>query len=196
MPRNKNAVDYKFYRKWSDMKHRCNSPSCKVYHKYGGAGITVSPEWQDYKNFYRDMWPSYCEHVEAHRKIYGKDDTTIFRIDPNKGYSKENCRWATYSEQNANYRNKDQYEGRNLLTDERVVFRCITKFCEENGFRRQHIVDNLYGRAAYCKGWVFRILKPEERMENVPESVKADPIEGQIPLCNKLYKFKYVSKVL
>ena len=72
----------------------------------------------------------------------------------------------------------------------------FAKFCEENGFRRQHLVDNLHGRASYCKGWVFRILKPEERMENVPESVAAKPIEGQISLCNKLYKLKYVSKVL
>ena len=194
MPRNKNAVDYKFYRKWSDMKHRCNAPSCKVYAQYGGSGIKVSPEWEDYKNFYNDMWASYCEHVEANRRPNGKENTTIFRIDPNKGYSKENCRWGTYSEQNVNYRNKDQYEATNLITDEKVIFKSMTKFCEDNGFQRQRVVDCAYGRHNYCKGWVFRVLPVNERLKDTPESAKAIPVEGQIALTNRLFKIKYGSK--
>ncbi len=44
------------YKLWKDMRARCNNPSNKFYFRYGGRGISVSPEWQSsFENFYKDM---------------------------------------------------------------------------------------------------------------------------------------------
>ena len=45
-----------------------------------------------------DMLPSYLKHCEE----FSIKETTLDRINGNNGYSKSNCRWATYKEQNNN----------------------------------------------------------------------------------------------
>ena len=83
---------HRLYGTWSSMTNRCNNKSNHAYNDYGARGITVCDEWLDIKNFINDMYPSY------------KEGLSIDRINNNKGYSKDNCRWADSFTQTRNTR--------------------------------------------------------------------------------------------
>lgn len=75
---------------WSVMLSRTRDVGNPVY---GGRGITVCPAWQKFETF-RD-W--------ALESGY-RDDLTIDRVDNDKGYHPQNCRWATAKIQSRNRR--------------------------------------------------------------------------------------------
>ena len=84
----------RLYKKWRHMHDRCENPNNRKFAIYGGNGITVCPEWsgkQGSTNFIK--W--------ALENGY-KDGLTIERIDGTKGYSPDNCIWASYTVQNNN----------------------------------------------------------------------------------------------
>lgn len=84
----------RLYSIWHHMKYRCNNPNAPKYPLYGGRGITVCDEWINSFPAFRD-W--------ALDNGYD-DNLTLDRIDNNKGYNPNNCRWATSSDQNRNRR--------------------------------------------------------------------------------------------
>ena len=93
---------HNFYKTWYNMIYRCNNPKIKAYKNYGGRGITVCEEWQDVTNFV-----AWCE--STHPNIEGY---TLDRIDNDKGYSPENCRWVDVTTQILNQRKrKDNTSG-------------------------------------------------------------------------------------
>ena len=88
----------RFYTIYSMMKQRCDNKKHDAYNRYGGSGITYS--WEKIEDFRNDMYESYLEHV----KEFGELDTSLDRINNDKGYCKENCKWATRKEQSNNMR--------------------------------------------------------------------------------------------
>ena len=83
----------KLYRVWTSMRQRCNNPNNKRYKDYGGRGIKICDEWNNFSNFFK--WANEHGYHEG---------LSIDRIDNDKGYSPQNCRWATMLTQNNNTR--------------------------------------------------------------------------------------------
>lgn len=105
----------RLYNIWRHMIDRCGNERNEEYHRYGGRGISVCESWKDYKFF--------MEWSLGH----GYEDTlTIDRIDNNKGYCPENCRWATKLEQSHNREDNHWV----IVNGERMVFKAM---CDKYG---------------------------------------------------------------
>lgn len=124
---------------WQSMKKRCNNKSHISYKHYGGRKIKVCDEWNSsFENFYRDMGerPS-----EKH---------SLDRVDNNKGYSKENCRWATKTQQARNQRS-------NVLIEYKGEKKCLQEWADLLGFSWQKLHYQIF-IAKHDLKKVFQIL--------------------------------------
>lgn len=81
---------HKDYKVWLNMRNRCNNPKSEDYKYYGGRGIMVCKDWDNFAKFLEDMGerPS--------------TEYSIERIDGDGNYCKENCKWAVHTEQARN----------------------------------------------------------------------------------------------
>lgn len=101
------------YRIWQNIKSRCYNENLEFYKDYGARGITVCDEWKnDFMAFYNDMGPRPSPRHSIDRK------------DNDKGYSKDNCRWATAEEQQNNTR-------KNVFYEYKGVCRTLPAWCRE-----------------------------------------------------------------
>lgn len=117
----------KLYMVWRSMKDRCFREKSKQFKNYGGRGITVCDEWRnEYQSF--EKWAIASGYREG---------LTIERIDNDKCYSPENCKWIPRSEQNKNRR-----------TNHYLTYDGITKTLQEWA---DQIHINRCTLRAYCK---------------------------------------------
>lgn len=96
------------YKAWISMKSRCDNPNHPRYKDWGGRGISYCKEWSEFSRFIQDMG------------LKPEASASIERIDNNKGYFKENCKWATKKEQALNRRTtlKVLHEGKEMYIHE------------------------------------------------------------------------------
>ena len=88
----------RLYRIWAGAKYRCNKPTANNYKYYGGKGITFCKEWERFAPF--------CKWALSNGY---KEGLTLDRIDNKKGYSPDNCRWVTITEQTNNRSTNTNY---------------------------------------------------------------------------------------
>ena len=80
----------RIYYVWSGMRHRCDYPNDTAYKWYGAKGVTVCPDWYDFETF--EAWALTNGYAPG---------LSIDRIDNSLGYSPDNCKWSTPTEQTA-----------------------------------------------------------------------------------------------
>ena len=83
----------KLYSVWVNMRNRCFNSNNKSFVYYGGRGISVCDEWNEFLNF--EKWAIQNGFEE---------NLTLDRIDVNGNYEPENCRWISQKEQMRNTR--------------------------------------------------------------------------------------------
>lgn len=106
-----NMSSHKLATTWAGMMSRCYKKEDISYKNYGGRGITVCDKWHYLPNFIEDMSPK-------------PEGCTLDRIDNSKGYSPDNCKWSTYSDQSINRRKRKNKSGYTGVYSHYNKFRC------------------------------------------------------------------------
>jgi hypothetical protein len=136
------------YRTWMSMIQRCTKPYHKSYEVY--KNFKIDPKWMVFTGFFEDMGV----RPEGH---------TLDRINGELGYNKENCRWATLSQQQQNKRPNKLNRNKGLAG----VAERNGRFCAKIRYdgQREHIgtfdtpeeaneAYNARGREIFGKEWV------------------------------------------
>jgi len=110
--------NHPLYPLWRGIVQRCTEPNNRSYPRYGGRGIKVCERWLNPDNFISDMGPTYKKGLQ------------IERVDNDRDYSPENCRWATQTEQQRNKRSNIR-----ITLDGKT--KVLSEWCKDFGVRYQ-----------------------------------------------------------
>jgi general stress protein YciG len=124
---------------WRGMLARCGDPSNSSYSRYGGRGIAVCERWKTFENFLADM--GYRPSPEL----------SIDRIDNDRGYSPDNCRWATREQQQNNT--------------------CTTRYFTAFGVRRN------VSEWSAITGLSSAVIRSRLRLNWTPEDILSRPVQ-------------------
>jgi hypothetical protein len=133
----------KLYMIWSGMRSRCNNSNHSLYKNYGGRGIKVCEEWDDFGAF--KEWAMSNGYTECDNRR----QCSIDRIDVNGNYEPLNCRWATAKEQMNNTRRNTivEYDGKRMS---------LAQWADCLGVNYSSFMSR------WCRGWTI------ERIANTP----------------------------
>jgi hypothetical protein len=111
------------YKAWQGMHQRCKNKTNREFHLYGGRGISVCERWDSFANFLNDVGER-------------PSGMSLDRIDTNGNYEPDNCRWASWTQQNRNRRNNRFLSARNLTLT-------VVEWAEMTGTKYATIMNRL-----------------------------------------------------
>lgn len=138
------------YQVWKDMRRRCFQTNSKVFERYGGRGIEISHDWDCFYTFLSDIG----------RRPSG--DYSLERIDNNKGYSKDNCRWASRIEQQNNRRNT-------LVVEYLGIKKPLREWCRDFGIDRFCTIEKRIKKYGWSIERAFQTPIKKWRRHAVPK---------------------------
>lgn len=132
---------------WKAMIRRCKRGNSKSKW-YSDRGIGVCYRWKDFNNFLADMG----------ERPYGM---TLDRIDNNKGYQPDNCRWATRQMQAANKRT-------NVLITANGETHTANEWSRKTGIQRQTLIKRF--KAGHCSEKILSQTKINSKNKPIKEA--------------------------
>lgn len=136
----------RLYRIWKDMRRRCNNPSRRNYPDYGGRGIEVCSEWNNFQSFYNwSLENGYEEHLTIERK----------NVDGN--YEPGNCEWIPRKKQNGNTRKTKHFKA---ISPNGEIYETknVREFSREHSLDRNEVSNCLNNKRDTYKGWKFELI--------------------------------------
>ena len=112
------------YGTWMNMRFRCSNKNHPRFKSYGGRGISFDPRWESFESFLDDMGP--CPSKKH----------SLDRVDNNGNYCKENCRWATPTEQARN-------KGNTRLVTHNGETKCLSEWAEGANITPSHLSSRI-----------------------------------------------------
>ena len=135
----------RLYKIWIGMRVRCNNPRYKYY---GGRGISVCEEWNDFMSFQK--WA----YENGYKDDAKRGECTLDRIDSDKNYEPSNCRWVNMKVQSNNRRNwgTDTHNHEMIKWTFNGETHTVQEWSEKTG------IPNRVLRARKHKGWSIERL--------------------------------------